>query len=257
MQGWVTDDQGEPLTTADVAVLIHDAPTGGDLVYFSGADFVNGVSDGVMDLMLGLDTPLQLDDTLLYHMTIVIEGAQLMGEDAGGRYAFRPGNGSHARPDLESRLDDLEAAFGVGKSEAPGAGVPASPAFGGEGVSTSLELGLLGTGLAQGTTTGASVVANLLLQPVGVFSNGVHVMSLGPFHIPRPDAPTDVEEPDLPARTVFRGCSPNPFNPSTTIRYDLAAPAAVELDIHDLAGRLVRCLRGGETEPPGRYSIAR
>jgi hypothetical protein len=35
---------------------------------------------------------------------------------------------------------------------------------------------------------------------------------------------------------------PNPFNPSTTIAYELAAPAHVDLAIYDLAGRLVRVL---------------
>jgi hypothetical protein len=35
------------------------------------------------------------------------------------------------------------------------------------------------------------------------------------------------------------GPGPNPFNPSTTLRFDLAAPARVQAEIHDLRGRLV------------------
>jgi hypothetical protein len=35
---------------------------------------------------------------------------------------------------------------------------------------------------------------------------------------------------------------PNPFNPSTTIRFSLSGPAAVSLRIYDAGGRLVRTL---------------
>jgi hypothetical protein len=42
---------------------------------------------------------------------------------------------------------------------------------------------------------------------------------------------------------------PNPFNPTTTIRFDLAAEAHVELRIYDVAGRLVRTLAN---QPMGR-----
>ena len=35
---------------------------------------------------------------------------------------------------------------------------------------------------------------------------------------------------------------PNPFNPSTTIAFELPRAAAVSLDIYDLQGRLVRRL---------------
>jgi subtilisin family serine protease len=38
---------------------------------------------------------------------------------------------------------------------------------------------------------------------------------------------------------------PNPFNPRTTLRFSLEAAAPVTLEIHDLAGRLVRRLVGG------------
>ncbi|MBL0062891.1 MAG: T9SS type A sorting domain-containing protein [bacterium] len=35
---------------------------------------------------------------------------------------------------------------------------------------------------------------------------------------------------------------PNPFNPSTTIAFDLNARAQVSLDVYDVTGRLVRTL---------------
>lgn len=40
--------------------------------------------------------------------------------------------------------------------------------------------------------------------------------------------------------------TPNPFNPATTIRFELPAAATVRLAIHDVNGRLVRVLVAGE-----------
>lgn len=45
-----------------------------------------------------------------------------------------------------------------------------------------------------------------------------------------------------PPAVVLHGATPNPCNPSTTIRFDLAAAGRVRLAIHDLRGRLVRDL---------------
>jgi hypothetical protein len=40
--------------------------------------------------------------------------------------------------------------------------------------------------------------------------------------------------------------APNPFNPRTTIRFDLPATGQVRLSVYDVAGRLVRVLVEGE-----------
>ena len=45
---------------------------------------------------------------------------------------------------------------------------------------------------------------------------------------------------------------PNPFNPATTLRYELPRAGRVELRIYDVAGRLVRELRTGGVEAAGR-----
>jgi hypothetical protein len=60
---------------------------------------------------------------------------------------------------------------------------------------------------------------------------------------------------ELPKEYVLHGNYPNPFNPRTEIRYDLPAPAVVNLRIYSLAGRLVRELLVGERQGPGRYAI--
>ena len=43
----------------------------------------------------------------------------------------------------------------------------------------------------------------------------------------------------VPSRTVLIGAFPNPFNASTTLVFETAAPGQVRLNIYDVAGRLV------------------
>ncbi|HEM46273.1 MAG TPA: T9SS type A sorting domain-containing protein, partial [Alphaproteobacteria bacterium] len=64
----------------------------------------------------------------------------------------------------------------------------------------------------------------------------------------------DRPEGDVPAVTKLFGNYPNPFNPVTTIRYDVAVPQRVSIRIYDAAGRLVRVLADG-TRAPGSYEI--
>ena len=66
---------------------------------------------------------------------------------------------------------------------------------------------------------------------------GLHLSYLDPF--------TAVAEEDLPQVTRLLGNTPNPFNPRTTIHFDLARSEAVRLDVYDLRGRLVRRLLQG------------
>jgi len=61
-----------------------------------------------------------------------------------------------------------------------------------------------------------------------------------------------IETPALPL--VLDQNRPNPFNPSTEIRFSLPDRRAVRLDVFDAAGRLVRLLHDG-TLGPGAHSI--
>ena len=57
--------------------------------------------------------------------------------------------------------------------------------------------------------------------------------------------PTDAPDQDqiaAPSRTTLHQNTPNPFNPMTTISFDLARDSHVSLKIYDVAGRLVRGL---------------
>jgi hypothetical protein len=56
-------------------------------------------------------------------------------------------------------------------------------------------------------------------------------------------------------RTGLTATHPNPFGPSTTIRYSVGSRGRVSLRIFDVAGRVVRTLADREV-PPGEYRIA-
>jgi hypothetical protein len=55
-----------------------------------------------------------------------------------------------------------------------------------------------------------------------------------------------------PQATILAAIYPNPFNPRTTIAYELAEAAVVKLAIYDLRGMLVRMLETGH-RPSGRH----
>jgi outer membrane protein assembly factor BamB len=59
-----------------------------------------------------------------------------------------------------------------------------------------------------------------------------------------------------PAVFALEQCYPNPFNPVTTIRYDLPEPQRVTLHIYDVSGRLVRVLRNAVYEDAGSHEAA-
>ena len=57
-----------------------------------------------------------------------------------------------------------------------------------------------------------------------------------------------------PQATALAAIYPNPFNPRTTIGYELAEAATVKLAIYDLRGMLVRVLEAGP-RPSGRHQV--
>ncbi|MCP4570787.1 MAG: hypothetical protein GY838_00385 [bacterium] len=65
------------------------------------------------------------------------------------------------------------------------------------------------------------------------------------------------DQDDGSVPTVFAtrllGNRPNPFNPGTTVAFETATSGAVDLAVHDLAGRLVRILVSGEDLAAGRH----
>jgi hypothetical protein len=55
-----------------------------------------------------------------------------------------------------------------------------------------------------------------------------------------------------PARLALHQNVPNPFNPTTSLRYDLPGPATVTLTVYDPTGRVVRRLLS-EARPAGTF----
>jgi len=49
----------------------------------------------------------------------------------------------------------------------------------------------------------------------------------------------------LPEKTILKGAYPNPFNPTTTLRYELSAASSVSLTVFDIQGREVATLVDG------------
>jgi len=65
--------------------------------------------------------------------------------------------------------------------------------------------------------------------------------------------PSGVErEETIPTVTRLAGVYPNPFNPQTTVEFDLASPRPVDLAVYDLTGRRVARL-ADEVLPAGRH----
>lgn len=81
---------------------------------------------------------------------------------------------------------------------------------------------------------------------LGVDASGeIYVLSLldKVYRLSRTDA---TPAPTRPARTIHLDLPrPNPFNPSTQLRYELFAPGEAQLTIYDVAGRRVRGLADG------------
>ncbi|MCK4537726.1 MAG: T9SS type A sorting domain-containing protein [Candidatus Krumholzibacteria bacterium] len=66
--------------------------------------------------------------------------------------------------------------------------------------------------------------------------------------------PTGDDDGGPPIKTMLNGSYPNPFNPSTTIKYSVAKDTEVTMVIYDVAGRRVRTLLSSEFREMGAYT---
>ncbi len=69
-----------------------------------------------------------------------------------------------------------------------------------------------------------------------------------------PVSATDIQIMDAPLETDLLGNFPNPFNPSTVIRYQLSVSGNVRLAVYDVLGRQVAVLADGNV-PAGSHQI--
>ena len=65
---------------------------------------------------------------------------------------------------------------------------------------------------------------------------------------------TDAPAMSTPARTALVGNHPNPFNPRTTISFEMQRESRVELTIYNSRGTVVRRLLSG-ARPAGRHDV--
>jgi len=65
---------------------------------------------------------------------------------------------------------------------------------------------------------------------------------------------TSVDDGLLPQALAIASVAPNPFNPSTTVVFDLPRAGTASLQVFDLRGRLVSTLHEGEL-PAGRHTV--
>ncbi len=88
--------------------------------------------------------------------------------------------------------------------------------------------------------------------PVGVGASDSFVLFAGFWK--KFSVVTDVLETALPGlfRNALLPNAPNPFNPTTTIRYEVESASPVQVDIYDLRGRWVRGIVN-EIASPGRH----
>jgi hypothetical protein len=69
-------------------------------------------------------------------------------------------------------------------------------------------------------------------------ANGYLAEQAGQLVVGSPSGTPDV----VPAKLRLHAAQPNPFNPSTSLRFDVPTAGFVRLAVYDLAGRLVRTL---------------
>ncbi len=88
---------------------------------------------------------------------------------------------------------------------------------------------------------------DVVISSVDIYAD-VHIPVL--LNVVYTDAPQDV----IPQITELIGCYPNPFNPETTISYQLSTPGHVNLEIYNIRGQLVKTVVN-DFQESGKYDI--
>ncbi len=120
-------------------------------------------------------------------------------------------------------------------------------------VQAQIQLGksVFGNGGSPASGTNFGMNGTLGQSVIGVVSDASYELHIG-FWIPE-SIPTAVEDlPGLPTIHQLGQNQPNPFNPTTSIRYAIPTAELVNLQLYDINGRLVRTLFS-DVQSPGFY----
>jgi subtilisin family serine protease len=99
-------------------------------------------------------------------------------------------------------------------------------------------------------------VNELILQWKVYVTDGIEIVEAGnsPREFTITNRPEGVEDMELPRSYSLHNAYPNPFNPATTIEYDIAKYSHVKLNIYDSRGRIVGVLVD-KNENAGSYKV--
>jgi hypothetical protein len=156
------------------------------------------------------------------------------------------------RAAAQDRFAGGEADAFVAHLDAVGSGLIFSTYLGGSDAETLSSLAVNGAGdvcATGGTRSNNYLTAAgpaLLGSPDDAFVTCLGEAASG---VPVEEAPLD-----LPQRFALYPNYPNPFNPTTTIRFDVQNQRRVRLTVYDVAGRKLATLVDGDYAP-GRYTV--
>lgn len=113
----------------------------------------------------------------------------------------------------------------------------------------------IGGGGGKTASAGHSVTGTLAPStPAGTMNSPGHLLH-GGFSGAIVGGVSATGEPPLPRLTTrIRNNYPNPFNPTTTIAFDIAQPGVVRITVYDVRGRRVRRLLD-QSMPAGQHKV--
>ena len=108
---------------------------------------------------------------------------------------------------------------------------------------------------ARGDTLRLAMVGTASGPDLGtlVLDSGLGTLTIDAIADGQALAQLQLSAPDIPVRFELVGNYPNPFNPSTTIAFNLPRTANVRLRVHDLRGHLIATVVEGSL-PAGRHT---
>lgn len=102
----------------------------------------------------------------------------------------------------------------------------------------------------------SSLVDSLIIYwPSGIIQDSINIAVDQRIVVVEHGSMTGITEEQQPIVYSLLQSYPNPFNPMTTIRFDLPEPTVVNLRIYDITGREVAAIIGGVEYNPGQHDV--